>query len=141
VAFRFTGHTAATAGPAQTFLSAFQPGIRAPLWIGLRGPEQRLTVILEPEPGRSPHYWIGPALAAGAPFDIQWLVHLGMGPGGMLYRLGADAPWSSLSAASAWGAERLTWPEHRSVGHGQTGPGDRPFLGRNLAVSTTTVEV
>ncbi len=140
VAFRFTGQAAAGTGTAQTFLSAFRPGIRAPLWIGLRGPEQRLTVILEPEPGRSPHYWHGPALEAGASFDIQLLAHPGMGPGGLLYRLAADAPWSSLSAASAWGAERLDWPGHWSVGHGQNGPKDRAFLGRNLAASTMIVE-
>jgi hypothetical protein len=141
VAFRFAGHAAATGtGPTQTFLSAFQPGIRAPLWIGLRGPEQRLTAILEPEPGRSPHYWIGPAVEPGAPFDIQLLIHPGMGPGGLLYRLAADAPWSSMSAASAWGAERLKWPEHWSIGNGQAGPEDRAFLGHDLAVSTTTVE-
>ena len=89
VAFRFTGQAAAPGtSTAQTFLSAFRPGIRAPLWIGLRGPEQRLTVILEPEPGRSPHYWHGPFLTAGASFDIQLLIHPGMGPGGLLYRLG-----------------------------------------------------
>ena len=141
VAFRFTGQAAAPGtSTAQTFLSAFRPGIRAPLWIGLRGPEQRLTVILEPEPGRSPHYWHGPSLTAGASFDIQLLIHPGMGPGGLLYRLGTDAPWSSLSAASAWGAERLDWPGHWSVGHGQGGPEDRAFLGRNLAASTMIVE-
>ena len=141
VAFRFTGDAAAAGtSTIQTLLSAFQPGVRAPLWIGLTGPAQRLTVILEPEPGRSPHYWLGPALDAGAPFDIQLLVHPGMGPGGLLYRLAADAPWSSLSAASAWGAERLEWPSRWSVGHGQEGPGDRAFLGRNLAVSTTPVD-
>ena len=141
VAFRFTGDAAAAGtSTIQTLLSAFQPGVRAPLWIGLSGPAQRLTVILEPEPGRSPHYWLGPALEAGAPFDIQLLVHPGMGPGGLLYRLAADAPWSSLSAASAWGAERLEWPSRWSVGHGQEGPGDRAFLGRNLAVSTTPVD-
>lgn len=139
VAFRFTGQAAVPGtSTAQTFLSAFQPGIRAPLWIGLSGPEQRLTAILEPEPGRSPHYWHGPALGAGAPFDIQLLVHPGMGPGGLLYRLATEARWSSLLAASAWGAERLDWPGHWSVGHGQGGPEDRAFLGRNLAVSTTT---
>ena len=141
VAFRFTGHAAAAGtSPAQTLLSAFRPGVRAPLWVGLRGPEQRLTVILEPEPGRSPHYWVGPAIEASAPFDIQLLVHPGMGPGGLLYRLAADAPWSSLSAASAWGAERLDWPERWSVGHGPDGPEDRAFLGKGLAASTTTVD-
>lgn len=139
VAFRFTGR-AATEGTStvQTFLSALRPGSRAPLWIGLRGPEQRLTLILELEPGRSPRYWLGPAVAASEPFDIQLLVHPDMGPGGMLYRFAMDAPWSSLSTASAWGAERLDWPEHWSVGHGQEGPDDAPFLGRDLAVSTTT---
>ena len=63
-----------------------------------------------------------------------------MGPGGLLYRLAAEAPWSSLSTASAWGAERLEWPGRWSVGHGQNGPEDRAFLGSNLAVSTTTLE-
>lgn len=141
VAFRFTGQAAAPGtSTVQTFLSAFRPGIRAPLWIGLSGPEQRLTAILEPEPGRSPHYWHGPSFKAGASFDIQLLVHPGMGPGGLLYRLATDAPWSSLSAASAWGAERLDWPGHWSIGHGQGGPEDRAFLGRNLAVSTMVVE-
>lgn len=141
VAFRFTGQAAVPGtSTAQTFLSAVRPGIRAPLWIGLSGPEQRLMVILELEPGRSPRYWLGPAITAGAPFDIQLLVHPGMGPGGMLYRLAADGPWSSLSTASAWGAERLDWPGRWSVGHGQNGPEDRAFLGRNLAVSTATLE-
>jgi len=138
-AFRFTGRTAiAGTSTAQTLLAALQPGRRAPLWIGLSGPAQRLTVILEPEPGRSPHYWLGPAFAADTPFDIQLLVHPGMGPGGLLYRLADDAAWSSLSAASAWGAERLDWPGRWSVGHGQGGPGDRAFRGRDLAISATT---
>ncbi|HQS17451.1 GNAT family N-acetyltransferase [Reyranella sp.] len=140
-ALHFTGHAAPTGtSTAQTFLSAFRPGVRAPLWIGLRGYEQRLTVILEPEPGRSPHYWLGPAVTADAPFDIQLLVHPGMGPGGLLYRLAADAPWSSLSSASAWGAERLDWPGRFSVAHGPEGPRDRAFLGRDLAVSATIVD-
>lgn len=137
-AFRFTGHTApAPTGAAQTLLAAFEPNVRAPLWIGLSGPSQRLMVILEPEPGRSPHYWLGPPIAADAPFDIQLLVHAGMGPGGLLYRLAADAPWTSLSAASAWGAERLHWPGRWSVGHGQGGSDDRAFRGRGLAISAT----
>jgi GNAT superfamily N-acetyltransferase len=141
VALRFSGHAAAPGtSTAQTFLSAVRPGMRPPLWIGLSGPEQRLTAILELEPGRSPRYWLGPAVAAGAPFDIQLLIHPDMGPGGFLYRLVAEAPWTSLSTASAWGAERLEWPEHLSVGHGPQGPGDRAFLGRALAISATVVE-
>ncbi|WP_428677695.1 GNAT family N-acetyltransferase [Reyranella sp.] len=140
-AFRFTGHAAPTGtSTAQTLLSASRPGRRAPFWVGLSGPAQRLTVILEPEPGRSPHYWLGPSVTADAPFDIQLLVHPGMGPGGLLYRLSGDGPWSSLSAASAWGAERLDRLDDWSVGHGQQGPGDRAFLGRELAVSAATFD-
>lgn len=141
VVLRFSGHAAAAGtSTAQTFLAASRPGVRPPLWIGLRGPQQRLTVILELEPGRSPRYWLGPAITADASLDIQLLIHPGMGPGGMLYRLAADAPWSSMSTASAWGPERLEWPDDRSIGHGPAGPDDRPFLGRDLAVSATTVE-
>ena len=98
-------------------------------------------VILEPEPGRSPHYWVGPPVTADAPFDIQLLVHPGIGPGGLLYRLSGDDRWTSLSAASAWGAERLDWPDDWSLGHGQQGPGDRAFLGRDLAITAATFDL
>lgn len=141
-AFRFAGRTAsAGTSTIQTFLSAFRPGLRAPFWVGLSGPAQRLMVILDPEPGRSPHYWIGPPVRADAPFDIQLLVHPGMGPGGLLYRLSGDDRWTSLSAASAWGAERLNWPGDWSLGHGQQGPGDRAFLGRDLAITVVTFDL
>jgi len=140
-AFRFTGRTAAAGtSTAQTFMAAYRPGLRAPFWVGLGGPAQRLMVILEPEPGRSPHYWLGPPVTANAPFDIQLLVHPAMGPGGLLYRLSGDDAWTSLSAASAWGAERLHWPDRWSIGQGPQGRGDRPFLGADLAISATTFD-
>jgi hypothetical protein len=138
IAFHASGTTAPKGtGTAQTILSAFQPGIQAPLWVGLRGADQRLTVIIGPEPRRSPHYWIGPPLPAGAPFSLQLLFHPGMGPGGIMCRIPPDQRWSSLAAASPWGAERLTWPSRWSIGHGQHGPADCPFLGRDLAVTAT----
>ena len=141
-AFRFTGRAAAAGtSTLQTFLSAFTPGRRAPFWVGLSGPAQRLLAILEPEPGRSPHYWVGPSVTADAPFDIQLLVHPGMGPGGLLYRRSDDDAWTSLSAASAWGAERLDWPDAWTIGQGQQGPDDRTFLGRDLAVAAVTFEL
>ena len=59
----------------------------------------------------------------------------GMGPGGVLWRVDDAAPWSSLEAPSAWGAERLTWPARWSLGFGKAGPEDCRFLGENLAVS------
>src|SRR5260221_1303708 len=49
IALRFTGRSApAGDGQAQTLLAAYQPGLQPPLWIGLRGPDQRLTVIVGP---------------------------------------------------------------------------------------------
>ena len=139
LAFRFSGR-AAPAGSctAQTLLCAFQPGSQPSFWVGLRGPKQVPTVIMGPEPGRSPHYWTGAALISRAHFDFQLLIHTGMGPGGVLIRFGDDAPWSSLSAASPWGAERLAWPECWTVGHGPGGTADRTFLGSDLKASVTT---
>lgn len=130
VALRFVGRAApAGDGSAQTLLAAFDNGRQPPLWVGLSGPEQRLTVIVGPETRRSPHYWTGPAVAPRTPFDLRLLLHPGMGPGGIMYCTGDDQRWSSLTSASAWGIERLTWPERWSVGHGMRGPADQPFRG------------
>jgi hypothetical protein len=139
VAFRFVGRAApAGSSAAQTLLSAFQPGTQAPLWVGLRGPGQRLTVILGSDPNRSPHYWIGPPVLPDAGFDFQLLLHAGMGPGGVMCRFGAKRRWTSLAAASPWGAERLNWPDRWGVGHGQHGGDDRAFLGSGLSVRMAT---
>lgn len=140
-AFRFTGSTAPSGHcAAQTLFSAHEFREMARLWIGLRGPEQVLTVILSPETGRSPHYWFGPALAPGFRFDLQLLVHAEMGPGGIMLRTGEDEPWSSLAAASPWGAERLIWPKSWTVGRGPADAEDRPFLGTDLMSSFVLTE-
>jgi hypothetical protein len=136
VTLRFRGQTAGDAAAAQTLLSAFSPGAQAQLWIGLRGADQRVTVVIGPERYRSPHYWIGPPLPPGAAFDIRVVIHAGMGPGGIMCDAG-DGSWSSLAAASPWGAERLIWPERWSVGYAQGGDGDRPFRGTSLMASMT----
>jgi hypothetical protein len=135
-AWQFSGVCAAAGdGRAQTLLSGWSPGpALAPLWIGLRGPEQRLSVLLSPSPGRSPHLWQGPPLPPGESFSLQVAVHTGMGPGGFLCRWDETMAWSSLVAASPWGAERLRWPAIWSVGHDQRGPADRPFRGDDLQV-------
>jgi hypothetical protein len=139
VAFRFTG-LAAPAGTAapQTLLAAHDGRALAPLWIGLRGADQRLTVVLGPEPGRSPHYWLGPALAPGRPLALDLLIHTGMGPGGVLRRE-ADGRWTGLAAASPWGAERLAWPPRWALGHGAGGADDQPFRGTGLAAATAAL--
>lgn len=133
LACRFSGTAAAMPGPAQTLVSAEAegPGL-PPIWIGLTGCEQKLTVILRPSPSNSPHAWSGPGLSAGQPFDIQLALHPDMGPGGLLWRAADDAPWSSLLGASPWGTERLTWSSRWSTGQGSTGPADQPFLGSGL---------
>jgi hypothetical protein len=134
IAFRFTGRAApAGTAAAQTLLSAFEPGVQARLWIGLRGLDQKLAVTIAPRPGRSPHYWFGPTLTPGETFDFQLMLHPGMGPGGILHRV-TGGEWSSLNGASAWGAERLTWQERSSVGHAQNGPDDQVFQGADLDV-------
>jgi hypothetical protein len=119
---------------AQTLLSAFSLEVLEPFWIGLRGPKQRLTAVIGDQPGRSPHYWLGPQIEPDSNFDLHLLVHSSMGPGGLLYRFGPDDPWSSLTVASATGPEQLNWPERWSVGQGQGGSGDRPFRGTDLNV-------
>jgi hypothetical protein len=133
--FHFSGNAALakTAGE-QTLLAAFSPGALASIWIGLRGPNQRITAVMERVPGRSPSYWLGPTIEPNKPFEISVLMHGGMGPGGILYRLLDDGPWSSLSAATAIGVEGLDWPTRWSIGHGPGGSMDRPFLGANLGV-------
>jgi hypothetical protein len=140
VAFRFVGIAPRPeTGAEATFICTFDPGSVAPVWIGLRGPEQVLTVILAPEAGRSPHYWWGPGLTPGVPFELHLLLHTGMGPGGVMLRTHEDASWTSLSAASAWGADRIVWPDRWSVGHGPRGEADRPFAGDNFQVAAVII--
>jgi Calcineurin-like phosphoesterase len=136
VAWRFAGHAAPEgAGTPQTLVAAWSDGVAlAPLWIGLTGRDQRLTVMIGPSPGRSPHYWFGPGFETGSPFDFHVALHADMGPGGILWRQSDAAPWSSLQGASPWGVERLVWPDRWSVGHGKGGASDTPFRGRDLAV-------
>jgi hypothetical protein len=135
--FHFSGRAASGgASGEQTLLSAFTVDTLAPLWIGLRGPNQTITAIIGRESGRSPSYWLGPDISLGERFELHLLVHPGMGPGGILYRLTDKAPWSSLTAASAIGPEQLDWPERWSVGHAQNGSRDRPFLGTDLTAKS-----
>lgn len=132
VALRLSGHTAAETAAPQTLLCAPVPGMIAPLWLGLRGPTQTLTLILARESGRSPHYWIGPDLGAGRDFALEVAICPDMGPGGVLWRTTGDTRWTSFAGASATGPERLSWPAAWCVGHGQDGPDDTPYAGSQL---------
>lgn len=132
---RVYGKTAPQASPAeQSLFSAFSPGIIAPVWLGLRGVRQTLTLIIGGRPGRSPGYWFGPDIQANQEFDIHLAFCPAMGPGGMLYRHHNDTAWTSMASATSKGVEDLSWPEKWSVGHGQEGDEDRSFKGQDLKV-------
>lgn len=139
IVWNFAGQAASSDfGAPQTLLNGWrveaEDAIR-PTWIGLEGHEQRLVVQLNQAPGRSPHHWLGPELQAGATFSVQVAVHSGMGPGGVLWRWNDEWPWSSLKAASAWGPERVRWPNRWGIGKGQRGVNDQPFRGNDLRVT------
>ncbi|WP_245350389.1 hypothetical protein [Bradyrhizobium sp. UFLA03-84] len=111
----------------------------APLWLGLRGPNQTLTLILGREHGRSPHYWVGPDVGDERDFDLDIAFYPDMGPGGVLWRRRGDISWTSFAAISATGLEQLSWPALWSVGCGQHGPDDRRYAGPRLEIAATVL--
>jgi len=120
---------------AETLLSAWHDDIHlTQLWIGLAGPKRELTVMLAPVEGRSPQIWRGPQLGEQRELAFQLILHKGMGPGGVLWRAHAAAPWSSLPAAASWGAERIAAGLRFSVGHDRADPSRKPFRGTDLQV-------
>lgn len=124
-------------GQRQTLLSACsRDGRHEAVWLGLSGTNQTLTMMLQPQSGRSPHYWFGGDIGSGNAFDLQVAVHCGMGPGGIMWRPDDHAPWSSLSSSSSWGGERLDWPEYWYVGDDSSAA--LPFLGSGLKLKTYT---
>ncbi|WP_298366864.1 metallophosphoesterase [uncultured Bradyrhizobium sp.] len=135
VALKLSGRTAAGSAAPQTLLCTPVPDMIAPLWLGLRGPNQTLTLILGRERGRSPHYWVGPDLGDERDFDLDIAFYPDMGPGGVLWRHRGDTSWTSFAAISATGLERFSWPALWSVGCGQHGPDDRRYAGLRLAVA------
>lgn len=129
-------------GEAQTLISGWTPGpALAPWWLGFRGPENRLCLLLSPEVGRSPRFWLGPAFSPGEPFAVQVAIHPGMGPGGFLWRRDETSPWSSLKGMAAWGADRFSPQRYWSIGHDQYGELGQPFRGQGLNVSWHTETV
>lgn len=140
VVWRFRGSTPVDDGDGspQTLVAvpSEDPAALSTVWVGLTGTSMRLTVTVGPAPGRSPHYWFGPELEAGATFDLQLLLHPDMGPGGLLHRWSDDQPWSSLRSASPWGLEVLRPPFHwtgpKTSGLDVADETVPPFRGANL---------
>ncbi len=104
------------------------------LWVGIVGVEQRLVAKLSQQVGRSPHTWVGPSISLDKPFAFQMALHTGMGAGGILWRLNENEPWTSLLGASFWGAERIHWGKCWSIGHGQAGASDLPFISHGVSL-------
>ncbi|WP_139103106.1 metallophosphoesterase [Pararhodobacter sp. CCB-MM2] len=118
----------------QTLACAVEPDTGVvPIWIGLSGPDQRLTVLLQPQVGRSPHLWRGPALGDG----LELLLHPGMGPGGLLWR--RDGAWTSLEHTAPWGLERFPTPLRWQVG--ARPDGSEAFVGRDLSVTIEALAI
>ncbi|MGI9598260.1 MAG: metallophosphoesterase family protein, partial [Acidimicrobiales bacterium] len=136
VALRIAGTTAADEdGRPQTLLAALPTGgALSGLWIGLTGTDQRLTVTVSPQAGRSPHYWFGPTFEPGRAFETQIALHPGMGPGGIMHRADDGSPWSSLTSSSPWGLERLAWPARWTVGHTGGPTASARFRGTGLSI-------
>ncbi len=143
LAWRFQGTCyAGCDGHPQTLLSCWNNPAELPqVWIGCRGYNLETAVLLRHTPGRSPHLWTGPQLIPGEPFDMQIVLHPGMGPGGVLWRRTGDQRWSSMAAASPWGPERLAWATHWSVGYDHNDPFALPFHGQNLSATWVTQEL
>lgn len=108
--------------------------------VQLEGPSPALVVSLVPVAGGGSQEWRAALPEGDGRLDLQFAIHAGMGPGGILLRTKEDAPWSSLSSSSARGAEQMAWPNCWAVGHGQSGSEDRPFRGKDLAVHWTLVD-
>lgn len=100
----------------QTILAAVDAKGTCPFWMGLVGRQKQLTIVMQPERGKSPHQWLGPCFSDGGQMDMEVLLNGHMGPGGFLWRDAGSTTWTGFQGMSAWGAERLIWPEDLYVG-------------------------
>lgn len=120
IVWQIEGEISADDQRPQTLFCARAPSGALPyLWLGVSGANTEVTALLSPRAHRSPHRWRGPALAAHRPFSLQFALHSGMGPGGLLWRWSDAEPWSSMLGASSWGAERLPWSHDWVIGAGE----------------------
>lgn len=130
---KIKGKTSA-ASSRQTIVAALEDSDFCPLWIGLVGKHLQLTVVLQPQKGRSPHQWLGPCFSDGDDIDIEVLLHPDMGPGGILWRKTGTEIWTGFTGLSAWGANRLIWPDRIIAGSLGINDKDARFVGGQLDV-------
>lgn len=118
----------------QTLCAACDDAGVCPFWIGLVGRQRQLTIVMQPTPGRSPHRWLGPKFQDGETVSVEILLNGQMGPGGCLWRARGSETWTGFHGMSAWGLERLVWPETLFVGQQSDHDQDTRFHG-DLTVS------
>lgn len=104
------------------------------LWLGLVGSDHKLEFRMIPRAGHGASVWRGPALGSGGMMDLEFLVHTGWGPGGIMVRDGKRGPWTSLQCSVSKGADAMSWPARWGIGQAIAGPDHMPFLGRGLDV-------
>ncbi|MEM6462270.1 MAG: metallophosphoesterase [Pseudomonadota bacterium] len=132
--------TVSATNAQQTVLAALEQNGTCPLWIGLIGPQRQLTIIMQPQTGRSPHRWLGPCFSDDERLDLEILLNGEMGPGGFLWRASEAKEWNGFLGFSAWGTERLVWPDHLHIGQKHQHDVDSRFQGE-LSVSMGTASV
>ena len=127
-------------GARQTIIAATDNDDACPFWLGLVGRQMQLVAVLQPERGRSPHQWLGPCFANGEQFDLEILLNGQMGPGGLLWRRNGSKTWQGFMGMSAWGLERLVWPENLYVGRDHERESSTRFSGE-LSVSAGSSQI
>lgn len=130
--------TASATSPRQTIFAALNDTETCPLWVGLVGRQMQLTIVMQPQSGRSPHQWLGPCFSDGEDFELEILLHAEMGPGGFLWREAGTRTWTGLIGMSSWGVERLIWPDRLYVGKHGNNDAATQFSGKSLTVSVAS---
>jgi hypothetical protein len=87
------------------------------IWIGLTGKENRLTVHLSREMGRSPMHWYGPEIDSNKAIEIELAFHRGLGPGGLLWKWKNSSEWNSLKSSTTMGVHQVQWPSNWFIQH------------------------
>jgi hypothetical protein len=105
-------------GPSRLLLAGETAGERFPrVRVSLDGWSPKLNVSLYDPRDRHPRTWAGPEVRSDGPLDVTVALCPGMGPGGVLARVG-DGPYSSLQTDGATGYTAEGWPDRWTAGDG-----------------------
>lgn len=115
---RINLHPIKTNQLSRTILYGFEQVDEMPLiWIGLTGKENKLTIYLSRDIGRSPMHWYGPNLSENKEVNFDIAFHNNMGPGGLLWKWKDSSKWTSLTSSTAMGIDKVKWPTKWHIQH------------------------